>query len=306
MVSHYLGSRFELEPYTIYDKIVRSQNKYKVVKNMSKYRMSVSFDEKNFFWIVIDKEKLIKNPTKEDLIGTKLKYYNKTNICDICREENKREGKKLTYKSVLYPKNALHEKDNNGKETDKWICHRHHVNAYERYNPNSQHNLIKSMRDHRVGNQDPNSSNAKGDNSLELACELYGWEDLNKKYDNYIYPLDCYDPKTGLYHQVQGRYYNSIYQWWSFTGLEDEWEKIVKQLISCLENMACFCYDKDGKYIERIYKFPWKEITRVKSISIYKNPSKGGLQNEQYRITDEYELEKANELWMQILENKKC
>lgn len=258
---------------------------------MSKYKISVSFDEKNFFWIVIDKEKLIKNPTKEDIIGTKLKYYNETNICDRCREESKREGKVLTDKSILYPKNALH-----GKEVDEWICHRHHVNSYQRYSPNSQDNLIKSMRDHRVGNQDSNSTNVKGDNSLELVCRLYGWEDLNKKYDNYIYPLDCCNPKTGLYHQVQARYYNSIYQWWTFTGFEDEWKKIF-------ENMACFCYNKEGKIVERIYKFPLIEIKRVKSISIYKNPSKGGQQNEQYRTKDEDELNKANEIWTQVLEN---
>lgn len=54
---------------------------------MSKHRISVSIDGKNFFWIVVDNGKFIRNPTKEDRMGTKLKCYNKTNICSICRKE---------------------------------------------------------------------------------------------------------------------------------------------------------------------------------------------------------------------------
>lgn len=74
---------------------------------MSKYRLSVSFDETNFFWIIIENGKIIsRNPTKEDLMGTKLKSYNKTNICSVCIEENKNNGKELTDKSILYPGNA--------------------------------------------------------------------------------------------------------------------------------------------------------------------------------------------------------
>lgn len=54
------------------------------------------------------------------------------------------------------------------------------------------------MRDRRTNNLDPNSSHAKGDKSQELVCELYGWEDLNKKNNNYTSPIDCCDPKIIL------------------------------------------------------------------------------------------------------------
>ena len=64
---------------------------------------------------------------------------------------------------------------------------------------------MKSLSNRRTGNLDPNSKQVKGDNSLELARILYRWEDLNEKCDNYNTPLDCFDPKTGLYYQVQGR-----------------------------------------------------------------------------------------------------
>lgn len=49
---------------------------------------------------------------------------------------------------------------------------------------------------------------------------------------------------------------------------------------------------------------------RVTGISIYKNPTGrwGNLitsQFEQYRVTDKDELKKTNEIWTQILENRK-
>lgn len=53
---------------------------------MSKCKIYVSKDRKNFFWTVIDRQKLILNPTEEDL-KTKSISYNKTNICPRCREE---------------------------------------------------------------------------------------------------------------------------------------------------------------------------------------------------------------------------
>ena len=126
----------------------------------------------------------------------------------------------------------------------------------------------------------------------------YGWEDLNKKYDNHKVPIDCYDPKIGLYHQVQGRRYNYRNKWWSFSGFEDEWEKIF-------EDMVCFCYSKDGKIVERIYDIIKEEIEKRKGVSIVKNPMNTTVPwYEKYRIKDEDELKKANEMWKDIIKEK--
>lgn len=268
----------------------------------TKCRISVSFDEKNFFWIVVDKGKFIRNPTKEDLMNAKFMSYNKTNTCDRCKGENERDGKELTDKNILYPKNAKREKDKNGKETGKWLCHKCKAKDYNNMS-GSYKNIIKSMGNYRTGNLDPNSSNAKAINSQELACGLYGWVDLNKKYDNHKSPIDCYDPKTGLYHQVQERHYDHRERRWNFANFEREWKKIF-------EDMICFCISEDEKIVERIYKFPLIEIKRVTGIVIYKNPrdSWGNpkiARYGEYRITDENELKKANEIWTQILEKRK-
>lgn len=125
------------------------------------------------------------------------------------------------------------------------------------------------------------------------------------KNDNYSTgaPIDCYDPKTGLYHQVKGRLYDSIERCWSFAPLEKNWNKKYG-------NMVCYCISKDGKMVERIYKIPSFEIINRRCIKIVKNPmnSRGTSPivpwYEQYRATCEEELEKVNEIWKGIIGEK--
>lgn len=226
---------------------------------MSKYRISVSIDGENFFWVVVNNERFIRNPTTEDRTGTKLIYYNKTNICDLCRENNN-----ITDKSILYPKKAYRGYNNKRNWTEKWLCQS--CWNKERYKRGETHaNLQKLLEDCRTGNLDPYCNTAKAIKSQTLACRLYGWEDLNEKYDNYMSPLDCYDPKTGSYHQVQMRHYISEKGYWPFNGFADEWKKIF-------EDMVCLCISENGNIVERIYKFPWKEIIERTGATIYKSP----------------------------------
>ena len=44
-----------------------------------------------------------------------------------------------------------------------------------------------------------------------------------------------------------------------------------------------YCASKDRKDIERIYIFPMEEISKRKTITIVKNPSKGKLWYEKYK-----------------------
>ena len=139
---------------------------------MAKYKIRVSFDEMNFFWIVVDNGRLIRNPTKEDLKDAKdyLKgksiSYNKTNICDKCREENKKYGRELTDKNILYPKNAYHELDQKGHRTKRWLC----KNCY---NKDWKKHVCKRER-----YQDSNSNITKGDCYLELVND----NDVKKRF----------------------------------------------------------------------------------------------------------------------------
>lgn len=239
------------------------------------------------------------NPNKEELKGLEkeiqLPYSrgNKkiSNICCNCKSHN-------TYINPIgYEK--WHKCRCQKITCTTYLCE----SCYKKYDPNSFVNIQKSLRNCRTRNHNSNFPQAKAIKSQKLACELYGWIDLNKENDHYTSPIDCYDPNTGLYHQVQMRYYDSIERRWPFTKFEGEWKKIF-------EYMVCFCFSKDGKTVERIYKFPWKEIMRIKGISIYKNSTAGRYstpvtsQFEQYRVKDEDELKKANEIWKKIIDNK--
>ncbi len=207
--------------------------------------------------------------------------YNDINTCEFIDVDNKR------CTEMLYPQNARRFKIN-GKLV--WFCERH-SSIYRQKLPNSQHNIIKSIANCRTGNQNPNSSSTKGDKFQELACLEFGWIDLNKDNDNYNSPIDCFDTMTGLFHQVRGRLYNSIKRWWNFAPLEGEW-------IKKYEDMVCYCTNKDGKIIERIYIIHNYEINGRKSITIYVNHTDQWY--EQYRVKNEEELKKANEIWKEI------
>jgi len=266
---------------------------------MTKYKVYISIDEKEYFWVIVENGKVInRNATREELekITTKVRYYNKTNICPTCRKENN-----ITDNSILYPKNTCHRIDKNGKDTEEWVCCNHRRRDHQRYNPNSQHNIIRSLANYRTGNQDPNHESTKADRSQELACKLYGWEDLNKKNDNNEVPIDCYDPNTGLLHQIkiESLEYDKGWFGWRFSHLEEEWHKNY-------EDITFFCMSEDGKIIEEIYKIPFKNEIKGKRKSV--TISKSRLRNsktlywyEKYREKDEDELKKANKIWQEII-----
>lgn len=157
-------------------------------------------------WVIVDEnDKIInKNPSKEELKGLRVSSlkgrgrsgdYNETNTCDRCGKHFSKVGWG----------NPRREYDKNGNPTGRWVCLVCHY-------------ALKSKR--RTGDQDPNHSNVKGDKCQKLACLEFGWK--NKENDNYIFPIDCLDPKTGLFHQIKGRWYDPIERCWRFGNLEGE------------------------------------------------------------------------------------
>lgn len=256
---------------------------------MSKYKDIIIVCRKSK-WIIVDghRKTINKCPTKEELNSiAKWNFkYNETETCDRCKENG--------IDTKLVSGKTYREKDKDGNETGRWIC----INCYSKYmqkfDSDSQNNTRKTIANFRTGNLDQNSDIAKAIRSQKLACKLYGWEDLNEKYDNYKIPIDCYDLKTKLYHQVQSRYYDIEKRYWPFTGFEDEWKKIF-------ETMVCFCISADGKIVERIYKFPENVVKNKGSATIVRNSSRRSSWYEKYRETNENELRRANEIWKEIL-----
>lgn len=211
------------------------------------------------------------------------KQYNDENRCEFIESNGKRCSEQL------YPSNARRFKI---YEKFVWFCKMHGNRYYQKYDHNSQNNIIKSIANCRTNNENPNHPSTKGNKYVHLACILYGYIDLNKKYDNYKSPIDCQDPMTGLLYQIQGRCYNSEDRDWNFASLEYEWHKEYADII-------CFCKSKDGKTIERIYRFPSWEIIGKIAITIYIN--KNDHWYDKYRVCED-EIKKANEIW-EIINN---
>lgn len=270
---------------------------------MSKYRISVSFDGENFFWIVVDKGKFIRNPTKEDLADTKIRYYNKTNICFRCRKDNK-----IIDSSILYPGQAYREYDENEKKTGRWLCHScWKITDYVK-RQDSHYGIIRSMAKCRTRTQDPYSEQAKGDNFEELTDIWKGAKRLSIENNRYCGPLDHSIDSEGTIYQTKGKFYNFHNQYWN-QNVENEWDKEYDYLIF-------YCTSKNGKDIERIYIFPKSEIDTRKSITIYKNPSQGSIYYdskekpyisgwyEKYRISDEETIKRVNKTWKKIIGRK--
>lgn len=236
-------------------------------------------------WVVVDENENVinKNPDVEhlrNLISFKgdSGFYNDTKTCpkvskgEIC-------GRPLTRGNVK------RERDKNWKTTGKWICNKCYSIDYNNL-------YIKPKRRCRTGHLNPDSTTSKGNKFQELACMHYGWKNLNIKNNNFNSPIDCIDPRTGLFYQIKGRVYNHIERYWQFSPLDREWDKKY-------EDMICYCTNKDLKIIERIYRIPSYEIDRIRTLTITKNPSRGVPWYEKYRA-DEEELKKANEIWKKL------
>lgn len=238
--------------------------------------------------------------------------YNDENRCEFIEENKERCQEKLS------PKNARYFKVD---KKDTWFCDKHGKIYYQRYNPNSTNNIMKSMASIRIGNIDQNSQAAKGESDVEIVCELYGWKDLNKKYDNYGTPIDCLDEKTGYFYQVRGASLGTLATYltnegeekctygWSFSSLEREWKKKYKSMI-------LVCKNKNGKIVERIYKIPSNEIYDgvgrwKKGIGIVKSPRDkyGGSKipwYEKYIVGDIEELIEANSILERLTQENNC
>jgi len=173
--------------------------------------------------------------------------------------------------------------DKKGKWNRKYVCNKCYKKNWNRET---------FLSDRRTGNINPNCSSAKGDLFEELTAIWRGIKRLSVENDNYGLPFDhSLDPELGII-QTKGRLYN-IYGYWPFGDFEREYNKNF-------DYMICYCADKNGVNIERIYIFPKEEIVKRTGTKITKNPSRGEQWYEKYRVKDEEEIKKVNGIWKKI------
>lgn len=213
------------------------------------------------------------------------RYYNRNNACDTCNIDLK-----------VAKGHPYREYNNEGNWTGRWLCYSCYMRDYHR-RPGTEHSLKKMMRDRRTGNLDPNSSQSKGDKFEELTCKWRRVDNLNVLNDNYSSPIDhSRDPEFGII-QTMGRLYNTIYGRWGFTC-----RNLYGKSFDCV---ICYCTDKFGRNIERIYIFPFEDVVDRQGITITRVPTnhRGGPTEpwyEKYRIKDEELLNMVNDIFMRL------
>lgn len=234
----------------------------------------------------------IKLATKKPYVRNKItKIYNEKNTCDICR----REGK-IT---KLYTGNAYNKHDKDGKQTREWICNNCYAKNYQKNNPNSQHNIIKSVTNRRIGYQNPNCNQVFSDKCEELTNRWKGVESLSIKYDNYKLPLDHTIDSEGIIYQTKGRCYYSLRNMWNQNWINEHGKNY--------NFLIFYCFDKNGEHLERVYVFPKDIVEDITGVAIVDYNSKGVLHSgwyDQYRIDNEDILNLLNNIWNKILEEK--
>lgn len=102
--------------------------------------------------------------------------------------------------------------------------------------------------------------------------------------------------------QTKGCRYNNIDRCW-----RQDLSSLHKVVYKGFEfnTLILYCFNKDGKTIERIYTIPKKECLDRTTIGIYKNPTNNFGRPiipwyEQYRISDEDIIKKVNNIWKKI------
>lgn len=88
-------------------------------------------------------------PEKDGRSRQRRQGYDINDICQRCVEENN-----VADNSFLRSGDARRERNKERKEAGRWICRRHYDKDYD-LRTNNMKNVLKSLTDSRMGNQDP-------------------------------------------------------------------------------------------------------------------------------------------------------
>lgn len=275
------------------------------------YKSNRPVDGKPPILVIVDKTGKVvnRNPSKEELCGLRffkdkerLKrpkngIYSDTNICVMIKEDGNVCG------MPLVPGNAYQEHDKSGNETGRWICRLCHTMEYSKHYYR-RYDSIRNTGARITRNQDPDSSVAKGDMFQKLANVSKNLVCLNETNDNHHWHMDSVCPITKFNYQIKGRWYDPINRNWT-ANLKNEHNAIKRGFR--FFKLIFYCASKDGKKIERLYEFPEEEVVNRKGITIMKNPTDSLGRSiiswyVKYRITDEEELKRINDIWKDIIE----
>ncbi len=225
---------------------------------------------------IIDKSEIIKIKRRTTKIDCGYVDHKNT-TCHICKGKETRIQPNGRPHWLKYKIDKDRKFDPNGNWDEKsYICGLCY-DKERRKLPDSNVNLIKSMRKFRNKELSKNCSSGKAFIGEQIWCKVRGVENCNIKKDNFAYKYDhSHDPEYGITNTkiASLSHHQGIIESWHF----DTKGKYVHAVL--------FCMNKNWDDIERIYIIPEKEMKKRNSITISKNPYRGIPWYEKYRVDE--------------------
>lgn len=178
----------------------------------------------------------------------------------------------------------------NCKKADctKYLCKKCYWKIIERprvaQNPNSSHNIIKSMMKWRKGKLPKNSEKGKGFRMEQVIAKYIGKDNCNLVANNFNNRGFGLEGKIGVMSREP--YYGD----WIF-GVGSK--KKGRNMKDGRDIIYLVCMDKGYKNVKRLYRIPTTDIDYIQTIQIYGN---NNSKWEQYRLRDE-EVNKVNAIY---------
>lgn len=224
----------------------------------------------------IDESEIIKIGRK--IIKVDYGYVDHANTkCCICESKETRIQPNNRPHWLKYKVDKDGKFDSNGSWDEKsYICEICYDKEHRKL-PDSNANLIKSMRQFRNNELSKDCSSGKAFIGEQIWRKARGVDNCNIKMDNFAYKYDhSPDSEYGITNTKTASlsHHQGTIEVWRFSpnGKYD--------------HAVLFCMSKNWKDVERTYIIPESEMKKGTSITITKNPSRGVPWYEKYRVDE--------------------
>lgn len=249
---------------------------------MTIYYKSVRYIDGKMRWVITDEDDNIINkvPSRDEL---------KVAIPDCGKSQSRFKGRKCyrcgskeTYMKNNGRPDWRRDVIEKNRSSDKFLCSRCFGKDYQNL-PNSQNNIIKSMRQCRTGQLDIYSETGEGLIIEAIVAKVRKLKVLSIELDNFVYKSDISNDLEYGISEIKGPKLDNNGRWVAKIGSEHNFDTLF-----------VVCMDRNRNYIDRIYIVPESELYGYTYIEIYEDWS-GVLRMEgskfewieEFRINDE-------------------
>lgn len=192
----------------------------------------------------------------------------KKRVCCICGNNDTHISNSGTYQWLKY----RNEKgDWDGKS---YMCYWCWGKNYQRNNPDSQHNILRSISNCRTGEYNVDNTNLKGLIGELIITRVHKAKNANIDDDNFKSKFDLIDDyKYGIVQVKTRSLYLKKYEWYYDIGIDSEFDTLF---------LVCMDENEPWNKVSRIYAIPNKELFGKTSVTISLN----GIKWEEFRINE--------------------